>query len=186
MASKSSKSLLNLTMNRVPIQALNCTTFGTTRVMASDKSHPLHIKTHRKLAAFDPQGFYWRVNCNVDMSKKAIVRNSCKKNFKKAFVWALAEAGWGPDGRPLDPEKQERRLTGAVLLSIVTDPKLVLTAKREDLRREAGEAVRKILSMNEQPVTQRRPRRSEQHSRAGSGQAIVRPAQIAQPIGGRT
>lgn len=71
-----------------------------------------------------------------------MVRNGCKSDFKKAFIWALREAGWGTDGKALDGG--EKRLNGAVVLGVVKESERVLTAKKEELRREAGEAVRRI------------------------------------------
>lgn len=161
MASKASKPLINAIIDRLPIRAVNCTTFVTTKVIASEPSHPLCIKTRRKLAAFDPQGFYWRVNCPNDISKKAVVRNTCKGEFKKAFVWALAEAGWGKDGMPLDPDGKQKRLTGAVLLSIVKDPARVLTAEKEAMRRDAGDVVKKLAARQGHPVYRNSSRSSE-------------------------
>lgn len=166
MASKASHPLLNAVIDRLPVRAVNCTTFVTTKVIAREPSHPLCIKTRRKLAAFDPQGFYWRVNCPTDISKKAIVRNTCKGEFKKAFVWALAEAGWGKDGMPLDPDGTQKRLTGAVLLSIVKDPARVLTAKKEAMRRDAGDVVKKLAARQGQPVYRNSSRPSERPARA--------------------
>lgn len=119
----------------------------------------------RKIAAFDPQGFYWRVGCPHEISRKSTVRNVTKKEFKKAFVWALAEAGWGEDGRPLNPEQNKGRLTGAVLLNIAKDPERVLKAKKEDLKRDAGAAVRKILARQDQPVWQDRSRHFDRPKR---------------------
>ncbi|CZT25321.1 uncharacterized protein RCC_11049 [Ramularia collo-cygni] len=165
MASKASKPLFNTIIDRIPLRPVNCTTFVATKVIASDECHPLHIKTRRRLAAFDPQGFYWRVNCPIDISKKAVVRNACKGEFKKAFTRALAEAGLGGDGRPLDPAGKQQRLTGAVLLSIVKDPARVLTATKADLRRETGELVKKLLAKQEQPTHRNPWRRNEQPER---------------------
>jgi len=152
MASKASSPLIHAIIDRPPIRPINCTTFVTTKVIAGDPAHPLNIKIGRKLAAFDPQGFYWRVNCSIDISKKAIVRNTCKGNFKKAFAWALAAKGWGEDGRPLDPNSRTRRLTGAVLLIVAKDPARVLTAKQEDMRRDALDIVKKLAARQGKPA----------------------------------
>lgn len=176
MASKRSQPLFHTIIDNLPIRAINCATLITTKVIASENSHPLHIKIMRKLAAFDPKGFYWRVNCHVDISKKSVVRNECRKDCKNAFVWALAEAGWGPDGRSLNHEKNKGRLTGAVLLAIAKDPERVLTAKKADLRREAQDAVRKILSKYERPAPSNRTYQSGKPARnskwQGSGQSV--------------
>lgn len=164
-ASKSSQPLINAIIDRLPIRAVNCTTFTTTKVIAGDVAHPLNIKIRRKLAAFDPQGFYWRVNCPQEISKKAVVRNTCKGDFKKAFEWALAEAGWDKDGKPLDSNGTQERLTGAVLLSISKDPTRVLTAKKEDLRRDAGDVVKKLAARQDKPTFRSSPRAWERPPR---------------------
>lgn len=174
MVSRGSQPLFHTIIDRLPLRPVNCTTFVTTKVMASEISHPLHIKTQRKIANFDPQGFYWRVNCPNDISRKAVVRNVCKGEFKKAFVWALAEAGWGKDGRPLDPGSKKGRLTGAVLMNIPKDPERVLKAKKADLRRDAGDVVRKIMAKQEQtPAWKHRPRQFDRSTRTGSGRPQI-------------
>lgn len=168
MASSRPGPLLHSILDRLPLRPLNCTTFATTKLIAGDVSHPLHIRTQRRLEIFDPQGFYWRVSCPTDISKKAVIRNTCTGEFKKAFIWALAEAGFNKYGKPLDRQSKKERLTGAVLLAIVKDPERVLTAKKADVRRDAAKIVRNIIARQDRPIWNKRPLASETHRNVAS------------------
>jgi len=74
---------------------INRTTLNSTKDFANDPSHPFHIKTHRKLKAFDPKKLHWRVQCPVDVSRRAFIRNWAAKRVKAAIAQRLK----GPGGK---------------------------------------------------------------------------------------
>ncbi|SMQ50435.1 unnamed protein product [Zymoseptoria tritici ST99CH_3D7] len=134
---------------------INCTTFPATKFIADDPAHPLYLKTQRRLALCDRNAFHFRVHCPFDISKKAVIRNTVKKTFEKAFVRELERGGWAPDGKVLK-ERDGRKdgLTGACLVNIVKDSKRVLQASREDVRSEMARLVDEIAERR----AQRQPR----------------------------
>ncbi|SMR53274.1 unnamed protein product [Zymoseptoria tritici ST99CH_3D1] len=124
---------------------INCTTFPATKFIADDPAHPLYLKTQRRLALFDRNAFHFRVHCPFDISKKAVIRNTVKKTFEKAFVRELERGGWAPDGKVLKgKDARKDGLSGACLVNIVKDSKRVLQASREDVRREMARLVDEI------------------------------------------
>ncbi|KJX97667.1 hypothetical protein TI39_contig474g00002 [Zymoseptoria brevis] len=134
---------------------INCTTFPATKFIVDDPAHPLYLKTQRRLALFDRTAFHFRVHCPFDISKKAVIRNTVKKTFEKAFVKELERGGWAPDGRVLE-ERDGRKdsLSGACFINIVKDSKRVLQASREYVRREMARLVGEVAERR----VQRQPR----------------------------
>jgi hypothetical protein len=128
---------------------MNCTTFTATRTMVEDRSHPLHIRTQRQLAQFDTNSFHFRVHCPIDISKKAVIRDTVKQRFKSALVTELVQRGWAANGEVLESEKKygsKSGLKGAFLLNIAKDPKRVLQASKEEIRIEVSRMVGSLVA----------------------------------------
>ncbi|KAK3673172.1 hypothetical protein LTR78_007012 [Recurvomyces mirabilis] len=129
---------------------INCTTLFPTREFATDPSHPLHIRTKRKLAAFDPDNFHWRVQCPVDVSKRAFVRSWAAKRVGKVLrgkigaalgrrqgdglVLRGGEGGGGLEGARDAAAAAEREGWIGALLVILTKDKISLTASDAEVR----------------------------------------------------
>ncbi|KAK4569577.1 hypothetical protein LTR86_003340 [Recurvomyces mirabilis] len=145
---------------------INCTTLFPTREFADDPSHPLHIRTKRKLAAFDKDKFHWRVQCPVDLSKRAFVRSWAAKRVGKELRRKIGEAlgrgqgdglvlgggegegGGGREGsRDAAAAAAEREGWRGALLVILTKDKISLTASEAEVRQSVEwllERVREI------------------------------------------
>lgn len=114
---------------------INCTTYPATRSILSDPSHPLHIRTQRRIAAFDPHALHWNVIVPLDVSKKAVVRNWVRRRVGEAFKKILREQGEG------------RRVQGAVSMRVRPEMAAVaMTATGEDVEREVERVVGAIVS----------------------------------------
>lgn len=132
------KPLMNIVFQLNP-KAINCTNFTATTIFAQDKYHPLHIRTHRRLAAFDPSKFHWRILVPLDVSKRSSVRNWVQKRIKAAFHKELKLRGMKKDGAFRDGTGQA--LSGALLVIMAKSPELAL----EFTNAEAEEWTRFVL-----------------------------------------
>nr|OQO19427.1 hypothetical protein B0A51_12568 [Rachicladosporium sp. CCFEE 5018] len=144
----SAKKLLYINFDPRP-RPLNIAILETTRNLADPSSkHPFHIRTQRRLAAFDPTKLHWRVLAPTGLSKSAYVRDKVGKRVKEAFKDELRRQGWGPDGRRIAVDgagaEQERDLCGAALIGVVKDP-IAITASMTAVRESVSQAVRKIV-----------------------------------------
>jgi hypothetical protein len=124
---------------------LNCTTFPMTKDFALDPSHPLHIRTTRRLAAFDSSVLHWNVKTPLEMSKKATVRAWAIRRVKVAFREALKEGGWQTDGSGVAYDG-DMRLRGALCIFVQKD-KDIIEASGEDVRRQCVWLLRKIVQL---------------------------------------
>lgn len=120
-------------------KAINCTTFTATTIFAQDEHHPLHIRTHRRLAAFDPSKFHWRIHVPFDVSKRSSVRNWVQRRIKAAFLKELKLRGLKKDGAFRDGTGQA--MSGALLVIMAKSPELAL----EFTNAEAEEWTRFVL-----------------------------------------
>lgn len=172
------QQLLSLKYEAFP-QPINCTTLGTTQEFASDDSHPFHVRTLRKLDAFDATKLHWRVRTSVDVSSKGFIRSWAVKRVKRAFAKHLNDQGWAQDGSPLLPKQQstveagpeDKKLGGALLITLNKSDH-ALTASDEEVRESAGSVLSMVLRLRrealrkQQRVGPARPRReapNEQH-----------------------
>ncbi|KAK6435137.1 hypothetical protein LTR95_008675 [Oleoguttula sp. CCFEE 5521] len=142
------KKLLYVNFDPRP-RPLNIATLETTRNLADASSkHPFHIRTQRRLAAFDPTKLHWRVLTPTGLSKSAYIRDKVGKRIQEAFKDELRSQGWDPNGRRIAVEgtgaEQERNLCGAVMIGVVKDP-IAITASMDDVRESVSVAVRKIV-----------------------------------------
>ena len=158
---------------------INCCTHETTREYFENCNHPYHIKTARKLAAFDRNKLHWSAHAHIEVSKKKVVRSWVKRRVEEAIRAELKERGWAPDGTVLErdtsvDDTEVRHATsplkGALRIYMATDRrKEVVTATGEDVRRDVrailNEVVRRQSPMsyrakkaqNRRPLTPRGP-----------------------------
>ncbi|KAK0257714.1 hypothetical protein B0A54_15370 [Friedmanniomyces endolithicus] len=138
----------------------NITTLTSTKDFANDPSHPFHIRTHRSLQAFDRKKLHWRVQCPMDVSRRAFVRNWAVKRVKAAIAQRLGasdgkqeESGGGGDERENRNEEKSTigtsradgdharpnalGLSGALVVLLPKDGKLALTATKEQVEASA-------------------------------------------------
>ena len=124
---------------------LNCTTFPVTKDFALDNSHPLHIRTTRRLAAFEPSILHWNVKTPVETSKRATVRVWAVRRVKVAFREALREGGWQTDGSRVALDG-DMSLRGALCIFVPKDRE-ILEASGEDVRRQCVWLLRKVVQL---------------------------------------
>ncbi|KAK3711567.1 hypothetical protein LTR37_009558 [Vermiconidia calcicola] len=117
-----------------------------TRDIASDPSHPLYLRTQRRLQTFDPNILHWNVICPLDVSKKAVVRNWTRRRVKEAFKAELKARGLESDGKFVE---DGRRGAKGALMMVVDKRKAaeIIQATGQEVREECGWVVRKILAM---------------------------------------
>ena len=135
--------LLTFKYERHP-SPLNCTNFVATREFSYDKTHPHHIRTQRRLAAFDPRLLHWNVRVPVDLSKRATVRGWAINRVKVAFREALRDGGLDKDGKNLVVRKQE--LSGALCI-FVSKNKAIIEASGEDVKRECSLLLKRVVNL---------------------------------------
>jgi len=139
---------------------INCTTLTSTKDFANDPSHPFHIRTQRRLQAFDPKKLHWRVQCPMDVSRRAFVRNWAVKRVKTAIAQRLGardgkqeENGSGVGGRESTASGSSsyevsrsdgdyarpdaHGLSGALVVLLPKDSKLALTATKAQVEASA-------------------------------------------------
>lgn len=141
----SSQPLLTFKYYPSPTALHNPVLLHTTRDFASDPSHPFHIRTRRRLADFDPKAFHWRVQCPVDVSKKAFIRNWAVRRVRRAVREELAGRGLGAEGAG-----EEGKCGGALLIVLNRTGERTLTAKWEDVRREVRGVLGRVRGKWEQ------------------------------------
>ena len=124
-------------------KSFNCTVYEATKDFARDASHPLHIKTQRRLAAFDPTILHWNVKAPLELSKKAVVRVWAIRRVQVAFREALITGGWDESGRRLGGTGF-LNLSGAVCMFLNRD-KSIIEASGEDVRRECEGVLREVV-----------------------------------------
>ncbi|KAF2160139.1 hypothetical protein M409DRAFT_29434 [Zasmidium cellare ATCC 36951] len=139
--------------------AINYTTFASTRAIAEDPYHPYHIRTRRRLEAFDPSKLHWRVHVPMDVSKKSAIRNWAKKRVRRAIERELERGGFETDGGVKDGGEGEG-MRGALLVILSKDPKAALPFTDEQVK---GDVATLLESVRER---QRRGQRLG-HSVAG-------------------
>jgi hypothetical protein len=149
-------------------RSFNCTIFEATKDFARDASHPLHIKTRRRLTAFDPTILHWNVKAPLELSKKAIVRVWAIRRVKVAFREALKEGGWDANGRRLAGAGIE--LSGAVCMYLSKN-KGIIKASGEDVKRECEGVLRLVVKRQSLPRNDGRAASvgSRTHLRIGRG-----------------
>lgn len=125
---------------------MNCTTFLATKSMLTDPSHPLHIKTKRKYADFNPHILHWRIQVPLSVSKKAAIRNNAKKRLRHAFRVELKRRGVRQDGTVR--EAQKHALKGALLINMSGNAERTLTFTEE----EAMETAKFVLDRVKQKL----------------------------------
>lgn len=135
---------------------INCTTLTPTKMFLTDPSHPLHIRTQRRLAALDPSKLTWRVQVPVAVSKKPAIRREAEKRVKNAVRAELGVLGFGEDGRILEGmggDGQEvdgkKGLSGALLMIMNKDPVRSLTFRSEEVREEVRRWVGRVMRERE-------------------------------------
>ena len=146
---ESRKHLFDYKFERSP-RPINCMTFGFTRDTADDRTHPLHTKIRRQLAAFDSNKLHYSVTCSLDISKKATIRNWACRRVKEAFRQELRARGYASDGSPLHATRPEvvseagTGLKGALRIMLAKDP-FALTATTEDVRSNCQWLLKRII-----------------------------------------
>lgn len=123
--------------------AINYLTFASTRMIAEDPSHPYHIRTIRRLEAFDPSRLHWRVHVPIDVSKKSAIRNWAKKRVVRVFAKELKDFSLERGGSVMDG-KQGEGLRGALLVIMSKDPKVALTFTDEEIREDIASTLRAV------------------------------------------
>ncbi|KAK0308523.1 hypothetical protein LTR01_005151 [Friedmanniomyces endolithicus] len=124
---------------------INITTLTSTKDFANDPSHPFHIRTHRSLQAFDPKKLHWRVQCPMDVSRRAFRLGASDGKQE--------ESGGGGDERENRNEEKSTigtsradadharpnalGLSGALVVLLPKDGKLALTATKEQVEASA-------------------------------------------------
>ncbi|EME48437.1 hypothetical protein DOTSEDRAFT_18970 [Dothistroma septosporum NZE10] len=150
-STKPSRQSALLTFIHEPFpRPINCTTFQSTRLFATDPSHPLYIRTHRRLAAFDPERLTWRVQVPVAVSKKPAIRREAERRVKRAVGAEL-------DGR--------EDFNGALLLIMNKDPMRSLRFRQEEVQKEVRAWVRRTLRERERCNNVTRRERSDDFQR---------------------
>lgn len=139
------KPLFHFVFHTTPKALNNPIRWTMTQQIASDPAHPLHIRTQRRLTAFDPNKLHWTVKAPVDLSKKAIVRNWAVRRVKEAFRLELENSGWTKDGQVLG-ENVKEGLKGALCVYLGKDA-MVVMASWDDVRKECAWLVQKIVGL---------------------------------------
>lgn len=142
---------------------INCTTFPMTKEFALDSTHPLHISTTRRLAAFDPSALHWTVRTPLDLSKKATVRSWALRRVRVAFREALKEGGWQIDGSRIAADGQ-RRLSGALAIHVHKD-KAVIEASGQEVKKQCLWVLQKVLKLQTGPTVERKRNAKEASSK---------------------
>ncbi|KAK4548303.1 hypothetical protein LTR36_010173 [Oleoguttula mirabilis] len=144
---------------------VNCTTLRPTIDFATDDFHPFHIRTKRKLDAFDPTKLHWRVQCPTDVSSKSLIRNWATKRLRNAFAQRLLEGGWEKDGSPLKRQGDggsavhKESLSGALLM-VLHKSDITLTASKEAVQYSARWVLDLMLRRREEAL-RKQPRQQE-------------------------
>lgn len=165
--------LFYLNYERKPLP-LNTTTLPPTRAIALPRSaDAYHIRTVRRLEAFDPTKLHWSVIAPYDLSKSALVRRTSARRVREAFRQELRLAGWDSEGRRTPeggPDGRQRScdLSGALKLALVKDA-FAVTASAEEVRQSASWAVKRLFALQSgDGPKQRRPfSRDSNRQRAG-------------------
>ena len=153
---------------------LNCTSFPSTRDFAADPSHPFHIRTLRRLEDFDATKLHWRVQCPVDVSKKAYVRGVVGRKWRNAFRRALVGEEGGPkgledgahEGGSVAVRSKYEGLSGALLVLLAKDSKKILTASGQQMDESVQWALHRVSQLQNyarrtEGREQRAPRRRD-------------------------
>lgn len=183
---------LNYQYNPDPV---NTATHGVTRALAaSDSAHPFHIRTVRRLRAFDPSKLHWRVFAPPEMAKK-FIRDHAKRRVREAFADELRAMGWERDGsvRTKGVEEGAVRkypLSGAVGI-LLNRESISLTATSEEVRQAARWGLQRVIKdhgyysrsseTGRSRDTSSSPRRSTRHGTRDW--PTYDPAQAAAPFG---
>lgn len=151
---KSAPAFLRFIFESNP-RPINCCTHGTTREFAENPSHPYHIKTSRKLAAFDKSKLHWSVSASIDVSKKKVVRSWVKRRVEEAVRAELKERGWARDGTILEQDlaagdkgssRASSPLKGALKIYMAPDRrKEVVTATGDEVRRDVWSILEQVV-----------------------------------------
>lgn len=123
--------------------AINNVTFASTRMIAEDPSHPYHIRTIRRLQAFDPSILHWRVHIPIDVSKKSAIRNWAKKRVVRAMVKQLEDMGLERDGG-VEDGKDGEGLRGALLILLSKDAKVALGFSDEQVMEDLASVLQAV------------------------------------------
>lgn len=127
---------------------INCCTFPITRTIAADISHPLYIRTQRRMEAFDPTILHWAVRAPLNLSKKATVRWWAGRRIKAAFREVLKEAGLDSKGRRTGTGVAG--LNGALRISTPADHK-ILDASGEEVKKECARILQQVMRKQKAP-----------------------------------
>ncbi|KAK0287996.1 hypothetical protein LTR91_006257 [Friedmanniomyces endolithicus] len=124
---------------------INCTTLTSTKDFANDPSHPFHIRTQRRLQAFDPKKLHWRVQCPMDVSRRAfrLGARDGKQEENGSGVGGRESTASGSssyevsrsDGDYARPDAHG--LSGALVVLLPKDSKLALTATKAQVEASA-------------------------------------------------
>lgn len=123
--------------------AINYLTFASTRMIAEDPSHPYHIRTVRRLEAFDPSILHWRIHVPIEVSKKSAIRNWAKKRVVRALVQHLEDMGLDRDGKLRDGSAGEG-LRGALLMILSKDAKVALAFSDEEAKKDVASVLQAV------------------------------------------
>ena len=126
---------------------INCCTFNSTKMFASEPDHPLHIRTQRRLAAFNPNVLHWTVKAPLELSKKAVVRNWAIRRVKAAFREELKRKGWDVEGKPLGGGEGEWKqpLRGALCVHLLKNQSIIV-ASGEGVKQQCSWLLRKVVA----------------------------------------
>lgn len=164
--------------------AINCCTQNTTIEYLENWAHPYHIRTKRRLAAFDPDRLHWSVGANVEVAKKRVVRSWVKRRVEAAVRAELKDRGWRSDGTVVAAKGEEAvtgariaraPIKGALKIFMPKDNrKEVITASGEEVRQNVrailNEVVRKqALRGSEQSQGTERATRDRMPARGKAG-----------------
>lgn len=116
-----------------------------------DNNHPLWLRYRRIDSQRRKTGLWWSTTCGTELGKKSLIRHWLGRRLRNAFSDELRIRGISENGKFLPHAKlhtdvlrvalergEELNLTGS--LRLMAGP-LLMTAKYEDVRKEAGKLV---------------------------------------------
>lgn len=123
---------------------INSTTYQFTINALHDSTHPLHIKTKRRYADFDPSLLHWTVKVPVALSKNATVRNWAAKRVREAVRTELKARGFGNDGSLLDGQGLGTPLKGALTI-LISKSQDILLANGTEVKEQASRILEQVI-----------------------------------------
>ncbi|KAF1348617.1 hypothetical protein BDV97DRAFT_399185 [Delphinella strobiligena] len=143
--------------------AINCTTFPSTRTILADHAHPLYKPFKRRISAWDPTKLVWASRCPSSLSRKRTVRMWVMKRIREAFLAELKHNGFDRTGTraslsdPSAQPKAPRQLSGALC---IVAKQSVLTAPFDEIRHGCSRLLHMLIKAQHQQMSQSAKRRA--------------------------